>query len=140
MPSERDYQKRLISEAGTLDGEVRAALSSVIGASPFFQKVKVKTTYWEARKTGHEEDAYEWRIERDRNFVVRRIRIMLRASRMKYLLQGEWDSQLIAAAEVQKKPNLADFSEYTSTYPTLVDRDSPTGLIDALVEVMQEAF
>ena len=113
MPTEAEYQKRLRVEAGLIDREVRAVLESIRALLPFLEHGRVKRRYLRSRDTGEEEDLVEWVVDRDKDFVVRYLRVILRASRLSYLMDGFFVLEMGAGAGYHKKPNWGDFSEYS---------------------------
>ena len=140
MATEHEYRRLLQAEAKTLDRAVRELLKEFRGALPFLKKAKLKTGYFSSESNGSPDDYYGWWLERDKDFVIRRVRVGVRASRMSCLFDDNFHPHFVVAAGYEKKPNWGDLSTDQHEQQLILDDTNVANLRPALRQVIAEGI
>ncbi len=98
MGAEEEYERLLRADAKRVDEEVRAALQEFKELLPLFEKAKLKSRYRKSKDTRLTFDYHEWVLERDENFIVSFMKVVLRCERLGYLLGDRRYPHFVAIA------------------------------------------
>jgi hypothetical protein len=105
MGTEKEYEKLLRHDARRVDKDVGSILTEFRGLLPLFDKAKFKKRYHRSKDTGLTFDYHEWRIERDKDFIVSHMRVVLKADRLAWVMADDYHPYFVVGAGSYEKPN-----------------------------------
>ena len=105
MGSEKDYGKLLRGDAERVDKNVKDVLKEFKDLLPLFEKGKLESRYEKSKDSGLTFDYHEWRLERDKDFILSYLRVILRCDRIGYIMSDIYNPHFVAVAGSFEKPN-----------------------------------